>query len=91
MAISAILSTGCAVDGSSGTSPQTSATSTDSGIEGRTMVNGNCPVIRDESPCPDKPLSAHLTLTRPHSDAQVASATSDHAGWFHLALDSGIR
>lgn len=89
MAMTASWSTGCAGGGSSGTPPQASAASTDSGIEGRTAVSGDCPVIRNDSPCPDKPLSARLTVTRPNSDAPVAHVTSDAGGRFHLPLPPG--
>lgn len=42
----------------------------DSGIEGRTMVDGGCPMVREHSPCPDRPLSARPTVTtrRPRTD-----------------------
>ena len=53
------------------------------------MVNGNCPVIKDHSPCPDKPLSARLTVTRPNSDAPVTHVTTDSDGRFHLPLPPG--
>jgi hypothetical protein len=62
---------------------------TPSGIEGRTMVDGGCPVIRSDSPCPDKPLAAKLTVTRAGSARTVATATSDSHGYFRLPLSPG--
>lgn len=53
------------------------------------MVDGGCPVIRDNSPCPDQPLPALLTVTRPGSDTPVATATSGPDGRFRLPLAPG--
>jgi len=36
------------------------------------MVDGGCRMVRNASPCPDKPLSARLTVTRPGDRAAVA-------------------
>jgi hypothetical protein len=60
-----------------------------SGIEGRTMVDGGCPVIRRGSPCPDKPLAARLTVTRVGSARTTAQATSDKNGYFRIPLPPG--
>ncbi|MEV0804874.1 carboxypeptidase-like regulatory domain-containing protein [Micromonospora sp. NPDC050200] len=89
VALTVIMPTGCARDRSSGPSAQVTAASSDSGIEGRTTVDGGCPVIRDNSPCPDAPLSARLTVTRQGFDVPVASTTSDSDGRFRLPLPPG--
>ncbi|MCW3840630.1 carboxypeptidase-like regulatory domain-containing protein [Micromonospora yasonensis] len=89
VALTAITPIGCAPGGSSGTSSPTGAASTGSGIEGRTMVDGGCPVIRDNSPCPDRPMPARLAVTRPGSNVPVATATSDPDGRFRLPLPPG--
>jgi hypothetical protein len=54
------------------------------------MVDGGCPMMRDASPCPDKPLPAKLTITRRGTDTVVvATATSDTNGNFRIPLPPG--
>jgi len=60
-----------------------------SGIEGRTMVDGGCPMTRDASPCPDKPLASRLTVVKADSAQIVAEATSDDNGYFRIPLPPG--
>ncbi len=66
-----------------------SGTATQSGIDGRTMVDAGCPMARNASPCPDKPLAAKLTVTRAGSARTVATATSDSRGYFRIPLPPG--
>lgn len=61
----------------------------DSGVEGTTMVDGGCPPARDAPPCPDKPLSARLKVTRAGSDEAVAAVDSGEDGRFRVALAPG--
>ncbi|MFB7445821.1 hypothetical protein ACFC01_47495 [Streptomyces mirabilis] len=61
----------------------------DSGINGRTMVDGGCPVVREQSPCPDRPLSARLTFTGGDPERTVAETTSDALGHFRVSLPPG--
>ncbi|MEV6056215.1 carboxypeptidase-like regulatory domain-containing protein [Streptomyces sp. NPDC052107] len=60
-----------------------------SGIKGRTMVDGGCPVVREGSPCPDRPLSARLTITSGDPERTVAETTSDADGHFRVSLPPG--
>jgi hypothetical protein len=53
------------------------------------MVDRGCPMTRDSSPCPDKPLAARLTVTRTGSARTVATATSDSRGYFRIPLPPG--
>jgi hypothetical protein len=70
-------------------STATPVTTADSGITGVTVVDGGCPVVRLESPCPDRPLPARLTVTDAGSATIVATADTDPAGHFRLALRPG--
>jgi hypothetical protein len=60
-----------------------------SGITGATVVDGGCPVLRLDSPCPDRPLPAHLTITDAGSGTLIATADTDPAGHFRLPLRPG--
>jgi hypothetical protein len=60
-----------------------------SGVQGRTMVDGGCPVVRAQSPCPDRPLSARLTITGADQTRTVAETTSDTDGRFRVPLPPG--
>ncbi|WP_439657582.1 hypothetical protein ACSHWB_35040 [Lentzea sp. HUAS TT2] len=61
----------------------------DSGVEGVAMVDGGCPPARDAPPCPDKPLSARITVTRAGSDEDVVVVDSGEDGRFRIALAPG--
>ena len=63
-------------------------TATDSGIEGRVLLGPRCPVVTEESPCPDKPVSAEVVALR-LDDREVFSAQSGSDGRFRLALGPG--
>lgn len=61
----------------------------DSGIDGRTMVDAGCPMAHDATPCPDRPLSARITVTPVTGGNAVASMVSDAEGRFHIPLPPG--
>ncbi|WP_262060964.1 carboxypeptidase-like regulatory domain-containing protein [Streptomyces sp. STR69] len=85
LALAAALSaTGCG-DSHGAESP----TAPGSGIKGRTMVDGGCPMARDHSPCPDRPLSARLTITGGDGGGTVTETTSDADGHFRIPLPPG--
>jgi hypothetical protein len=60
-----------------------------SGMQGRTTIDGGCPVIRAGTPCPDRPLSARITVTRTGSDTVITTITSDADGEFRIPLPPG--
>jgi hypothetical protein len=53
------------------------------------VVDGGCPVVRADSPCPDRPLQARLTVTDTSSGSLVATADTDPAGHFRIPLPPG--
>ena len=60
-----------------------------SGIEGRTVVGPECPVVKAGSPCPDRPLAARVAVTRAGSAVPVATAVTDPRGYFRIPLQPG--
>lgn len=67
----------------------TTTPATGSGIAGVTVVDGGCPVVRLDSPCPDRPLPARLTVTDAASGTLAATVDTDPSGHFRLALGPG--
>ncbi len=53
------------------------------------MVDGGCPVEIEASPCPQKPVSARITVVLASSGAIVTVVTSDADGRFRIALPAG--
>ena len=68
-----------------GASPSTPA----SGVSGTVTVDGGCPVVRPDQPCPDQPLQAIIAVTRPGSSSVLAKLTSDASGRFRIPLEPG--
>lgn len=60
-----------------------------SGIEGITMVDAGCAMSKHASPCADKPVSAKVTVSRPHSNDTLAEVVSDSDGHYAIALPPG--
>lgn len=69
--------------------PTTTPTESDSGIMGQVTIGPACPVMRIESPCPDRPYQATLTVTDPLGDQVIAKIETDASGRFRLALPPG--
>lgn len=59
-----------------------------SGIKGTVVVDGGCPVIREDSPCPSKPLAAGISITDTNAKT-VATTKSDASGHFQVSLAPG--
>jgi hypothetical protein len=78
-------SPGAATGGGGGTA----TAPTGSGITGVTVVDGGCPVVRLDSPCPDRPIQAHLIITDASTGTLAATADSDQAGHFRIPLPPG--
>jgi hypothetical protein len=57
------------------------------GIFGVTTVDGGCPVVRADQPCPDRPISARITVTQ--QGTTVASLLSAASGAYRVALPPG--
>jgi hypothetical protein len=60
-----------------------------SGIQGHTTVGPACPVEQAESPCPDRPQRARLTVTKAGSAMTLATAVSDPTGYFSIPVPPG--
>jgi hypothetical protein len=69
--------------------PGTSTPRQGSGLTGVTVVDGGCPVVRLDSPCPERPIQARLTVTDTSSGALAGTADSDQAGHFQIPLAPG--
>ncbi|MBO0870291.1 MAG: hypothetical protein J2P15_17190 [Micromonosporaceae bacterium] len=84
---------GTATTAPAATSPAGDAATPDrtgaSGITGVTIVDGGCPVVRAQSPCPDRPLQATVIVTNARSGSAVASVRTSPAGRFRLQLAPG--
>lgn len=65
-----------------------SKTSLQSGIKGTTVVDGGCPVVRDDTPCPNKLLAANIIVTNADGGT-AATAKSDADGHFRVSLPQG--
>lgn len=70
-------------------SPSTARLTGNSGVTGTATVDGGCPVVRPDRPCPDHPVTAVITVTRSGSTDVVARAGTDQQGHFYLPLDPG--
>jgi hypothetical protein len=59
------------------------------GITGQTLIDGGCPVIRADSPCPNRPVAATLSLLDATTNAVRATITTDAQGHFTTAAPPG--
>lgn len=59
-----------------------------SGITGLVTIGPQCPVVREDSPCPDQPYQATIVIEDEGSD-EVARVTSDEDGRFSIGLEPG--
>jgi len=54
------------------------------------LVDIGCPVLRDATACPERPVAARLTVTRSGPDpADVVHQMSDQSGHFAIDLKPG--
>ncbi len=64
------------------------ASSADSGVWGVVLLGPSCPVVTEESPCPDQPLAGtEIQILR--GDDVVETVRSGDDGRFEVALDPG--
>ncbi len=69
--------------------PTASPAASQSGIMGQVTIGPSCPVMRIESPCPDKPFQTTLEVTDPLGEHVVAKIQTDAEGKYRLALAPG--
>jgi hypothetical protein len=74
--------TGCSADGGAGQP-------VDSGVEGRTMIDGGCPTISPDNPCPDVPLAAKITVVKDSDQSVVTTVQSGEDGRYRIPLAPG--
>jgi hypothetical protein len=60
----------------------------DSGIEGTVTIGPVCPVVQENSPCPDEPYAASIDIEDGDGDV-LATATSGDDGQFRVDLVPG--
>lgn len=60
-----------------------------SGVSGTATIDGGCPLVRPDSPCPDQPLQAIISVTRTGSSDVLARVRTDEHGRFRIPLDPG--
>lgn len=69
-------------------SPAPSSTAS-SGVQGQVLAGPQCPVVREGSPCPDRPIRATIDVRTPDSDELVTTFSSSDDGRFRVALPPG--
>jgi hypothetical protein len=74
-----------AIEPSPRADPPTSA----AGITGVTVIDGGCPVLRAESPCPDRPVTATVSVLDAATESVVATINSDDHGYFRVTVKPG--
>lgn len=60
-----------------------------SGIEGQVLLGPQCPVMREGSPCPDKPLQATIDVYSADRQKRITTFTSGADGRFQVGLLPG--
>jgi len=86
--VAGIAATGCASSTNPGVSPSGSAAGSSSGVRGVVELGPTCPVQREDSPCPPKPLATSVTVTSTITKFSVTSR-SDESGHFSIPLPPG--
>ena len=60
-----------------------------SGIEGQVLLGPMCPVLREETPCPDEPLQAIVVIWDAERTERFGRFVSDEQGHFRLSVPPG--
>ncbi len=68
---------------------QEDAPSLTSGIEGQVLIGPVCPVVREDTPCPDQPYQATIAVWNADRTEKVRTFTTDEDGRFRLPLAPG--
>jgi carboxypeptidase family protein len=58
------------------------------GIQGKVLLGPMCPVQQVNSPCPDRPIQADITVTS-SDEKTVATGRSDANGTYRISLPPG--
>jgi hypothetical protein len=69
--------------------PTVTLPAAETGIMGQVTIGPACPVMQVDSPCPDRPFQAVLTVTDPLGEKTIATLRTDASGYFRLALPPG--
>jgi hypothetical protein len=59
------------------------------GITGQTLIDGGCPVLRADSPCPNRPVATTLSLLDTATNTVRATITTDAQGHFTVTAPPG--
>lgn len=79
---------GCAPAGAGPAGTPTPAPPAPGGVQGHVLIGPLCPVVRVDTPCPDQPYQATLTILD-GAGQTVGQAQSDAQGFFQVALPAG--
>ncbi len=60
-----------------------------SGIEGQVLIGPACPVVREDTPCPDQPYQATIAVWNAERTEKVRTFTTDEDGRFRIPLAPG--
>ncbi len=60
-----------------------------SGIEGQALLGPMCPVVQEDTPCPDEPLQAIVVVWDAERTESIGTFVADGLGHFRLALPPG--
>jgi hypothetical protein len=53
------------------------------------MVDGGCPILRPDTPCPDQPLAAKVTVSKDSDRSVVATIETAADGSYRIPLTPG--
>ena len=60
-----------------------------SGIEGDVLLGPMCPVVREETPCPDEPLQAIIVIWDAERSKSLGRLVPDDQGHFRVPVSPG--
>lgn len=61
----------------------------DSGVVGGTVVDAGCPVLREATPCPERPLAARVIVLDASTQRRVTEVETGDDGRFRVGLPPG--
>lgn len=60
-----------------------------SGVRGNVLLGPQCPVVREEENCPDKPYATTLVITTTDQSRVIKEFKSDESGTFSVRVPPG--